>query len=92
MDRNWAETVALEALGWLVGNEELLPVFLGSSGVSVEQLRHDAGSSDVLAAVLDFITMDDAWVLAFAQSTGTAPEAPMRARTVLAGTSETHWT
>ena len=34
-----AEILALEALSWLVGNDDLLPVFLGSTGVSEADIR-----------------------------------------------------
>lgn len=39
MRRENAETLALEALAWLVGNDELLPVFLGATGSSESDLR-----------------------------------------------------
>ena len=60
-----AQTIALQALGWLVGNEELCPVFLGATGGSVEDLRTQASAPAFQAAVLDFLTMDDSWVMEF---------------------------
>jgi len=60
-----AEMIALRALGWLVGNEELCPVFMGATGSSVDDLRGRATDPAFQASVLDFITMDDAWVIAF---------------------------
>ena len=39
MTEEQAETYALRALAWLAGNDELLPVFMGSSGSSIEALR-----------------------------------------------------
>ena len=33
-----AETLALQVLGWLVGNEDLMPVFQGSTGVSEAEI------------------------------------------------------
>ena len=92
MDRDAAETVALKALGWLVAHEELLPVFLGASGASLNDLRARAGDPDFLRSVLEFVTMDDAWVMAFADATGEAPEAALAARRALPGGEETHWT
>ncbi|MGR3363688.1 MAG: DUF3572 family protein, partial [Maritimibacter harenae] len=32
MKQEQAETIGLQALGWLAGNDELMPVFLGSTG------------------------------------------------------------
>jgi hypothetical protein len=92
MRQDLAEVVALEALGWLAGNEELLGVWLGATGASADDLRARAGEPEFLASVLDFLCLDDAWVLAFASDTGTAPEAVMQARAGLPGGAETHWT
>ncbi|AAV95993.1 DUF3572 domain-containing protein [Ruegeria pomeroyi] len=86
-----AETLALQALAWLVTNEELLPVFLGSTGADIGDLRARAGDRQFLASVLDFLTMDDAWVIAFCDEQGIAYDQPMQARAVLGG-DEMHWT
>jgi hypothetical protein len=92
MQRDAAETVGLRALAWLAGNEELLPVFLGSTGASLDDLRAGAGDPAFLGSVLDFLMMDDAWVVAFCDAGGLPYEAPMRARGALPGGAETHWT
>ncbi len=39
MTQESAETVGLQALAWLAGNEDLLPVFLGSTGASAADVR-----------------------------------------------------
>lgn len=87
-----AETTALQALAWLVANETLLPVFQGSSGASTEDLRKGAADPAFLASVLEFLTMDDAWVMAFCDAEGLDYHRPMQAQAVLAGTARTHWT
>jgi hypothetical protein len=87
-----AETLALQALGWLVGNEELLPVFLGSTGTSESDLRARAGEPEFLASVVDFLCMDDAWVTAFCDSLGWCYEDPLRARQHLPGGAQMNWT
>lgn len=92
MHRDQAETVALKALGWLVAHEELLPVFLGSSGASMDELRTRVDDPAFLGSVLEFLTMDDAWVLAFAEAAGLAPEDPLAARRALPGGEEVNWT
>lgn len=89
---NSAETLALNALSWLVGNEDLLPVFLGATGASAQDLRDRAGEAEFLASVLDFISMDDAWVVAFCDANAVPYDLPGQARLVLAGNSEMHWT
>lgn len=92
MQRDAAETVGLRALAWLAGNDELLPVFLGSTGASLDDLRAGAGDAAFLGSVLDFVMMDDAWVVAFCDAAGLAYEAPMRARAALPGGGQMHWT
>jgi Protein of unknown function (DUF3572) len=87
-----AETLAIEALTWLVGQEDLLGLFLGASGLAPAELRGRAGDPDFLASVLDFILTDDAWVRRFCDGAGRAYDAPMRARQALPGGEPPHWT
>ncbi|PSL19654.1 DUF3572 domain-containing protein [Shimia abyssi] len=87
-----AEVLALKALSWLVTNDELLPVFLGATGASVNDLQASAGEKEFLGSVLEFLTMDDAWVMAFCDAHRVAYEDPMMAGAVLMGTARTHWT
>jgi hypothetical protein len=84
--------VGVQALGWLAGNDELLPVFLGSTGASLDDLRAGAGDPAFLGSVLDFVMMDDAWVVAFCDAAGIAYTVPMQARAALPGGAVTHWT
>lgn len=86
-----AEAMALQVLAWLVSNSDVLGVFMGSTGLSEQDLRNRAGDRDVLIAVLDFLVMDDAWVSGFCESQGVPFDAPMRARAALSG-GEVHWT
>jgi len=87
-----AETLALRALAWLVGNDALLPVFLGSTGAGEDELRARAAEPEFLAAVLDFLMMDDAWVVGFCDATDTPYDHPMQARAALPGGAQVHWT
>ncbi len=92
MTREGAETVALQAVGWLVGNDELLPVFLGATGASEADLKERVGDSEFLGSVLDFLMMDDAWVVSFCDAGGMNYETPMIARQALPGGNLMHWT
>ncbi|MEL6913453.1 MAG: DUF3572 domain-containing protein [Pseudomonadota bacterium] len=92
MQRQAAETMALGALGWLVGNEDLLPVFLGSTGTSEADLRARAGEAEFLGSVLDFILMDDAWVVALCDAQGWASTDLAAARAALPGGAQVNWT
>ena len=90
--REDAETVALRALAWVMGPSELDGVFLGASGMTADDLARRVGEPEVLAAVLDFVLMDDAWVMALAEAEGMAPEALLQARAALPGGALPHWT
>ncbi len=92
MPQETAEAVALRALAWLVGNDDLLPVFMGATGASARDLRERAQDVEFLASVLDFLIMDDAWVLAFCNAEELPPTLPMRARAALPGGAQPHWT
>lgn len=87
-----AETIAFQALAWLAGNDELRPVFMGATGATPDTLRQGAQDPAVLSQVLGFVTMDDAWVVAFCDAHGLAYDAPLKARMVLPGAEEVHWT
>jgi hypothetical protein len=90
--QDYAENIALQALGWLVGNDDLLPVFLGATGASLGDLAQSAGQPAFLGSVLDFLLMDDAWVIAFCDAENLPYLAPIQARTALPGGEQTHWT
>ena len=92
MQQDYAETIALQALAWLAGNDALLPVFLGATGASEADLRARAAEPEFLGAVLDFLMMDDAWVVAFCDQQGLKYETPMMARASLPGGRQVSWT
>lgn len=92
MSEDAAELLALRALAWLATNDDLIGVFLGTTGASVDDLKTGAVDRAFLTSVLDFLTMDDGWVTEFCAGSGDANEAPMMARAVLAGEAGRHWT
>ena len=87
-----AEMIALQALAWLAANEDLLPVFLGATGASVTDLAQGAQEPGFLASVLDFLLMDDAWIMAFCEAENLRYEVPMQARAALPGGAQINWT
>ena len=90
--QNMAETVAIQALGWMAGQEDVMGLFLGATGATVDDLRQGAGDPAFLGALLDFLMQQDAWIIAFCDAAGLPYEAPMRARAALPGGAQTHWT
>lgn len=87
-----AQTLALQALGWIASDHEVFPVFLTATGANLGDLRARAADPDFLAAVLDFLLQDDRWVVAFCDATGQAYTAPQAARAALPGGQVMDWT
>lgn len=92
MQQESAETHALSALAWLASEDDIFPVFLGASGASESDLRARASDAEFLASVLDFILMDDAWVLACSEAIAVAPDDIVRIRALLPGGDLPNWT
>lgn len=92
MSPDIAETHAARIFAWLVGQEELLPIFMGASGASLDDLKTQSGDPTFLASVMDFILMDDSWVIDAATATGIKPEDMMLIRGTMAGGEQVHWT
>ncbi len=87
-----AEVVALKVLGWLAENEGMLILFMGASGAAASDLQTRAGDPIFLGSVLDFILMDDAWVIAACTACGLPFTALAQARAALPGGGEVSWT
>jgi len=92
MKQESAETLALQALTWLAGQEDLIGAFLNATGSSAADLAGGAARPEFLGSVLDFLVMEDAWVIAFCDAHGVRYEAPMQARAALPGGETVHWT
>ena len=82
-----AQTVAIDALGFIAAEPERLARFLALSGLGPHNLRQAATSPGFLAAVLDHLAADEPLLLAFAAAQGIDPAAVTRARDRLSGPS-----
>lgn len=91
-ERMAAETLALQALGWIIGQDALVPQFLSATGAAPQDLAAQAGDPVFLAAVLDFLLTEDALVMGFCDAAGLAYDRPLRARHLLPGGPGPHWT
>mgnify|MGYP001157067196 FL=1 len=87
-----SEVVALQALTWLVAQDELCPIFMGATGASEADLRERITDIDFLGSVLDFLLQDDSWVISFCDDNELAYDCVMRARVLLLGGDQMHWT
>ncbi len=68
-------TLALLALAHVAGDEALGPRFLALSGLDADGLRARAADPEVLAAVLDFLSQNEADLVDCAAGIGVKPEA-----------------
>lgn len=87
-----AETLGLQALAWMIGEDDIRDAFLGASGASQDELRAAVQDPSVLGQILEFICNDDQWVMAFCDSVDAKYTDPMIARQVLPGGQQVHWT
>jgi hypothetical protein len=78
-----ADSIAIEALGFLAEDPSRLKSFLTLSGLRLETLRAAAHEPGFLAAVLDYLASDEALLLAFAGRSGRDPAALANAREIL---------
>ncbi len=90
--QEFAETLALQALGWLAEDEDRLGAFMAYGGLDPGSLRAQAADPMLHAAVLDFLLADEALLLQFCAAAGVKPELPMQARAELPGGDAPFWT
>jgi uncharacterized protein DUF3572 len=82
--RDEAERIALEALGYLVADEDRLWAFLGATGLEPGTIRQAARTPGFLVAVLDHVAANEAFLIELAATLGIKPERLMEARHTLA--------
>lgn len=92
MQQESAHVLALQALAWLVSDDDRLAGLMAESGIDPSSLRLHAGEPEVLGAVLDHLLRDDQAVIAFCDAHGLPYTAPMTARAQLPGGDSLHWT
>ena len=83
LDKYVAETIALQALAFMVADEDVLSEFVAQTGVTADDLRRGSRSSEFLAGVLDFLLAQEELVLAFCEEKDFKPDEPQRARATL---------
>lgn len=74
VDLDTAEGIGLAALGFLAEDMARLGHFLSLTGLGPDELRAEAGSPRMLAAVLEHLLGDEALLLSFTANCGYAPD------------------
>jgi len=86
--REAAETLAVQALGFIAEEPQSLSRFLDTSGIPADGIRTAAGEPGFLAGVLEYMLADENLLRAFADRAGIDPAAVARASHALGGTWE----
>jgi hypothetical protein len=73
LTRQNAETIAIEALGFVAADPELLPRFLAITGIEAQSIREAAREPGFLAGVLQFILAHEPTLIKFSEASGLAP-------------------
>lgn len=88
MSRDTAESLAIEAIGFLASEPERLGRFLALTGLGPADIRASAHESRFLQGVLEYIAGNEAELLLFAEHAGIDPAALGLALTAL---GQTNW-
>ncbi|WP_299819989.1 DUF3572 domain-containing protein [uncultured Jannaschia sp.] len=91
MQRDHADVIALDALGWMA-EAELLDQFQSTTGADRDAIVAGARDPAFLGAVLDFVMLDDDWVTGFCRARGYSTDTFAAARAALPGGDLPHWT
>jgi hypothetical protein len=91
LSQDRAETLALQALAWIAADEELGPRLAGATGANLAEARERVQDPAYLAGILEFLTMEDAWIRRFCDAQGLPYEAPMQALMALPGQMRPEW-
>lgn len=91
-NKDQAELIAIQALGWLSAQDDLMMTFLGATGSGLDDVRARAGDPEFLASVLDFILMDDDWVRGVCDAQNLPYDAMQSVRMALPGGALPSWT
>lgn len=84
-DRDAAEALALQALAFVLADEDRLQRFLSETGATPDSIRRLATDPPFLGAVLDYLLAFDDRLLAFAESAKLTPAQVQAARRRLPG-------
>lgn len=74
------QALALNALGWVLADQDRAERFLSLTGLTPEDLRASLGEPGTLGAVLDFLCAHEPDLLGAADALGVAPEVLAAAR------------
>lgn len=87
-----AEIMALTALTWVLGQDDLVGAFLNATGAAPQDLGALTQTPLFQAAILDFLMEDDTRIIAFCDAQSLPYTSVQTARAALPGAQYLHWT
>ena len=78
-----AEAVALQAVTFIVADEELLDNFMTLSGCGPDEIRQRICERNFLVGTLEYLIRDEQSLLRFTNEFNLMPEVPMKALAIL---------
>lgn len=85
MNQDAAQTIALQALSFLIEDDERLGGFMDTTGLDADDLRRAATDPDMLGGVLDYLLAFEPLLVEFADHANLPPEDAVMARQALPG-------
>ena len=92
MNKEISETRALEVLTWVLAEDDLIQVFMDATGASQDDLRSNTSNHEFLISILDFVLMDDSWVISCSKFMNIDPSQIQVIKMSLDGGQEVNWT
>jgi len=83
-----AEDTAIEVLGWLAAQPELMTRFLALTGLTADGLRSASAQPGFYAGLVNFLVNHEPTLKAFCNDTGKAPATVVEAYRALCGGAE----
>lgn len=83
LTRSEAETLALAALGWVLGDDQRADRLLALTGLTPDQLREQLNDPAVLAAVLDFLARHEPDLMKASEALQVQPQVLVSAQEIL---------
>ena len=84
-NKDHAETLALKAIHFILGDENLQQGFLATSGVSPNEFKDMIGDPEFLGGVLDFLLSNEEQLIKFCEDNEIEPTEPAKARRLFPG-------
>jgi Protein of unknown function (DUF3572) len=85
LDHDGAETIALQALGFLASNDDRIALFLSLTGILPNDLIAEARTRHMQVAVLEHLSQDESLLLVFSAEANLQPDQVIKALMLLGG-------